>query len=398
MKIFLIELPSKREVEILSETTFLGRTDDNQISIKNSIVSKKHCKIFIKENDCYIEDLSSKNGTYLNGDIIDTETILKNNDMISLGKSGPIFQFKYKATDTDEINSKILGNGTTKHLFEKKIKKKIIINNKIILSFVIVFLFIMLSLVLGFNILINKGKNRQNLESIQYFENQYKINLTFKEDLSYDIKEVDGKLVSVKQLFIRLMDKYGEENYPTDDYTINKLNYYINYYKDTVTFKEGLERRTIYLPMIEEIFKKHNIPLDLSYIAFVESFYKPEAYNLNSGARGMWQFMIHSGKEYGLKINKTVDERLDVVKSTEAAAEYINDLLAIFGIRSITIAMASYNAGDGFLRWALKKIKDPIKDRNFWYLYNNKLIPYETREYVFKILALIILTENPNIK
>lgn len=399
MKALLIELPLKKEYSIFEDNISIGRNKNNQIVINNSTISKEHCIIFINSNLYYIKDCGSKNGTFVNGERVDNERELYSNDIISLGKTGAIFQFKYRPDDTDDlVNTKIFGDGTTKHLVNKTIKRKITINNKIIFSFIVGFAFILISLAIGLNVFINASKTSENYESFLYFENQYRLNLSLKDDMSYDIKEVNGKLLSVKQIFINLMDKYGEENYDIDDATINKLKYYINYYKGSATFKEGLERRNLYLNTIEEVFAKHNIPIDLSYIAFVESFYKPEAYNRNSGAKGMWQFMSSTGRGYGLVINNKIDEREDVVKSTEAAAEYINDLLAIFGIRSITIAMAAYNAGDEFLRWTLKKINDPIKDRSFWYLYRNKLIPKETREYVFKILALIILTENPEIE
>ena len=103
--------------------------------------------------------------------------------------------------------------------------------------------------------------------------------------------------------------------------------------------------------------------------------------------------MPATAKQYGLQINEIVDERLDPLKCTQAAALYLKDLISIFGKQSFLLVLAAYNAGDGAILYSLKQIHDPTKDRNFWYLYKNNLIPEQTKQYVIKIVALIILKD-----
>ena len=91
------------------------------------------------------------------------------------------------------------------------------------------------------------------------------------------------------------------------------------------------------------------------------------------------------------------DERLDPEKSTEAAAEYFRDLIGIFGGKSsVMLALAAYNAGEGRVMGALKKIADPLRDRDFWYLYRMGYLAEETNEYIPRVIALIILAQNDN--
>ncbi|MCG8571037.1 MAG: lytic transglycosylase domain-containing protein, partial [Spirochaetes bacterium] len=149
--------------------------------------------------------------------------------------------------------------------------------------------------------------------------------------------------------------------------------------------------------MIHQIFEESNIPLEFSYLAFVESQYQPKAKNYSSGAKGMWQLMTATARHYGLKVNRKIDERIDPVLSTRAAAAYLKDLVAIFGINNLTLAMAAYNAGDSAIVYSLKKIENPQADRNFWYLYQHNLIPDETKEYVLKVIAVLILNEYLNL-
>ena len=91
-----------------------------------------------------------------------------------------------------------------------------------------------------------------------------------------------------------------------------------------------------------------------------------------------------------------MDERFDVDKSTHAAARYIRSLILEFGSgNSVMLALAAYNTGPTRVRQAVRKVKDPIKQRNFWHLYQVGALPRETREYVPKIFAAIIIGRNP---
>jgi membrane-bound lytic murein transglycosylase D len=116
-----------------------------------------------------------------------------------------------------------------------------------------------------------------------------------------------------------------------------------------------------------------------------------------AGAAGFWQFTPETAKAYGLKISKGVDERLDIRKATRAACKYIRELILDFGAgSSVMLALAAYNLGPTKVKQAVRKVSDPIKQRNFWYLYRARALPEETREYVPKVIAAMIIARHPD--
>ena len=129
-----------------------------------------------------------------------------------------------------------------------------------------------------------------------------------------------------------------------------------------------------YMPIIEEIFDEHGIPLELKAMAVIESAMNPQAVS-RAGAKGMWQFMYSTAKIYGLDIDSFVDERLDPVESAHAAAEYLKDAYRIFG--DWNLAIASYNCGAGNVNRAIRRSGGR---RAFWDIY--PYLPRETRGYV----------------
>lgn len=150
--------------------------------------------------------------------------------------------------------------------------------------------------------------------------------------------------------------------------------------KQRATSEILLGRTSIYFPLFEDIFKRKGLPLDLKYLSVVESGLRPVATS-RSGAAGLWQFMRPTGRMMGLEINRTIDERRDIEKSTEAAAEYLLHLYERFD--DWTLAIAAYNCGPGNLRKAIRKSGGK---RNFWEI--AKYLPKETREYVPKFIAI----------
>ena len=143
-----------------------------------------------------------------------------------------------------------------------------------------------------------------------------------------------------------------------------------------------------YFPIFEECLDKYDLPLELKYLSIVESALKPEARS-KSGARGLWQFMYPTGKEYGLDVNSYIDERLDPYKSTEAACQYFVKLYDLFG--DWHLVLAAYNGGPGYIQ---RKMISTGKD-NYW-----DLRPYlrrETRNYIPKFIAVSYLMTYPQI-
>ncbi|MCX6246537.1 MAG: LysM peptidoglycan-binding domain-containing protein [Bacteroidetes bacterium] len=148
--------------------------------------------------------------------------------------------------------------------------------------------------------------------------------------------------------------------------------------------KRGLTARIlglsqIYFPLFEEQLDKYNMPLELKYLAVIESALNPVA-NSRAGAKGLWQFMYGTGKVYGLKISSYTDDRFDPVKSTVAACQHLTDLYEIYG--NWSLALAAYNSGAGNVNKAIRRAGGA---KNFWII--QKFLPRETRSYVPAFIA-----------
>jgi membrane-bound lytic murein transglycosylase D len=154
------------------------------------------------------------------------------------------------------------------------------------------------------------------------------------------------------------------------------------------TFRGSLARFDKIRPTMERIFKQHGIPKDLTYLCLVESNANPHAVS-SSGATGYWQFIPDTAKKYGLQVNRYVDERKNLEKSTHAAAQYLRHLYSIFG--DWYLAIAAYNAGEGTLIRLMKN----HEVYTFWDINNSMNIKSETIDYVPKYIATVILAKNP---
>jgi hypothetical protein len=145
-----------------------------------------------------------------------------------------------------------------------------------------------------------------------------------------------------------------------------------------------MKRARRYFPFIEKRLKEIGLPDDLKYVTITESGLRPEAVS-SSGAGGIWQFIPSTGEKYGMRKNRSVDERFDFVKATEGAVAYLRSLYEEFN--SWTLSMAAYNAGENKIRREI----DLQKTRNYFYLD----LPLETKRYVYKIAVAKIILSDP---
>lgn len=152
-------------------------------------------------------------------------------------------------------------------------------------------------------------------------------------------------------------------------------------------FEMWLNRLSRYKPLVEKIFLEFDLPSDLVFLSLVESGFNPNAYS-RARATGPWQFMKGTARIYGLRVDQYVDERRDPIKSTVAAARYLRDLYDLFG--AWPLAMAAYNAGEGKVMRALHK----TKAESFWGIIRSKYLKRETREYVPRFMAAMIIAKN----
>ena len=140
-----------------------------------------------------------------------------------------------------------------------------------------------------------------------------------------------------------------------------------------------LGAQNFYMPLFEEALESESCPLELKYLPVIESALNPSATS-RVGAAGLWQFMVTTGKQYGLEVNSLVDERRDPIKSSFAAAKYFKHLYAQFG--DWTLVIAAYNCGPNNVNKAIQRAGG---SRDYWQIY--PYLPRETRGYVPAFIA-----------
>lgn len=168
-----------------------------------------------------------------------------------------------------------------------------------------------------------------------------------------------------------------------------EVDRFINHFRSSrMAFSSVLDRTGRYFDLMRMIFSENNLPEDLVYLSVIESGLHPDATS-RSGAKGFWQFLESTGRQYGLVINRWVDERRDPVKSTYAAARYLSDLYGKF--QSWLLAQAGYNAGENAVEQAVKK----GDTTDFWELARKGMLRKETRNFIPKLMAAILIGKNP---
>lgn len=164
------------------------------------------------------------------------------------------------------------------------------------------------------------------------------------------------------------------------------VRYFSTDLKDKI--QRSLHRSTPYKSMIDQVLAERGLPSGLAWLPVIESAFVPTLTS-RAGAHGLWQFMPETAREYGLRVDWWIDERADPVKSTRAAARYLEDLHGMF--RDWPLALAAYNAGPGRVRRALQA----HGASTFWELADAAALPRETRGYVPTFYATLVLVNDP---
>jgi membrane-bound lytic murein transglycosylase D len=159
--------------------------------------------------------------------------------------------------------------------------------------------------------------------------------------------------------------------------------------KERRYFEEGYMRSGLYREMILEELRKEGLPEELSWMPLIESWFKVKALS-KARALGMWQFISSTGYRFGLERDRWIDERLDPLKSTQAAVKYLIELHSFFG--DWTTAMAAYNCGEIRVQNVIRTQRIDYLD-NFWDLYRQ--LPVETARYVPRLIAALLIINNP---
>ena len=241
-----------------------------------------------------------------------------------------------------------------------------------------------------------ESQERQLIEEELSGENENKFSAGFEDYVSESVDTMLGKWYMHRQskipgrevynmdsvmfttnipdsvLMKRLVDMNSFISLPYNETVKNFMILYSEKMPTRMTEMLGLAQ--YYMPIFEETFRAHGLPLELKYLAIIESALNPRAES-RVGAKGHWQFMYRTAISYGLRIDSYVDERMDPFASCEAAALYLKDAYRIFGDWSL--AISSYNCGSGNVNKAIRRAGGK---RDFWSIY--EYLPRETRGYV----------------
>ena len=448
----------------------VGRDSSNDVVLDGAeagIVSAWHLEIR-KEGGIYrLFDLSSTNGTFIDGKRV-TETTLRPGSLITLGPDGPQFQFELEVSSSQDLAQTLVapeapvqasspvgkvsiiaqpadrpfdkeqeallseavrkarqarrsGIGGQTALIMREVLGKAIHRSSRKFKLVIGLLVLTLISVVAYGTwtIQNLKKQKTNIDSqihqieaeLQAAGNDPKRVDALVEELSKyqnQAREMQRNLLyrlgvrSEEQDFIEseikaLMAEFGAEEYSLPPEFADQVRGFIRRYQrqDRENMERALGRSRKELETARRQLQDDNLPPDLAYIVLVESaFIKGSA--SSAGAVGLWQFTPLTARAYGLKVTDKVDERLNAQKSTQAAGRYIRELILDFGAgSSVMLALAAYNLGPGKVKRAVRTVNDPIKERNFWYLYRVRALPPETRSYIPKIIAAIIVGRHP---
>lgn len=159
-------------------------------------------------------------------------------------------------------------------------------------------------------------------------------------------------------------------------------------HRDRKRFERFMKRGALYKTLIEDILVENGVPSEMFYLAMIESGFARGARS-TARAVGIWQFIPSTARLYGLRVDREVDERLDIIRSTRAAARYLKDLKGEFG--SWYLAMAAYNCGVGRMRKAVHR----NRTRDFWRLARRDALPDETANYIPKFQAAMTIARAP---
>jgi soluble lytic murein transglycosylase-like protein len=440
---------------IRCELTRIGRSGDNDIVLDDPRVSSHHLEIRFVDGVYRLLDLDSTNGTYICGERV-SETALVPPVSFQLGNSGPELHFllEHAAPDPDqtivmanappleEPNSVPSISEEQEQLLSRAVARarrarhsgafdqtasimRVMLEEALHRSsrkfkITIAVLVFALGGVSAYGALEVReltaqkrtldakmqkieirleqsgrqpAETEQLLDRLDEFQSQEK---HLESAVFYQIgpgREEDPVIRGIRTL----MAEFGAETYSIPPEFLDSVNGFIARYRgpDRATTEHALGEARPNVEVMREVFQQQNLPPDLAYMAVAESGMRAGETS-PAGAVGWWQFTPVTAAHFGLRVDGQADERRDVRKSTLAAAKYIRELILDFGTgSSVMLALAAYDLGPAKVKQAIRRVSDPIRQRNFWYLYRTRALPPETRDYVPKVIAAMIIARHP---
>jgi soluble lytic murein transglycosylase-like protein len=435
--------------------TTIGRAAENDIVLLGPdaiVVSARHAELRQEDGRWRIRDLGSTNGTFVNRERV-TETALDPPCTIQLGKGGPELAFTTSeiAAPPAELDRTIaapatldaapLGTEQDRLLRGAIVRARLARRAGLLnqtgaimreamataiqrssrrLRNAIALLIFLLAAVTGYAGLRIYRLNRSKAEidsRIAAIEQKLAAPAQSQDQADQLAAELDryqnlGRELQ-KNMFYRLRTReredfldheirsllveFGAEVYSIPPGFRDAVNRYLEQYRgpDRPNMQRALTDARPAMQRVRATLAENNLPPDFAYMILVESALDP-AQRSSAGCAGLWQFTPSTARAFGLRVNGQTDERMTVEKSTLAACKYIRDLILDFGSgSSVVLALAAYNLGPSKVKQAIHHVSDPIKQRSFWYLYRVRALPDETREYVPKVIAAMIIGRHP---
>jgi len=417
---------------VFNKSFCIGRGSECSIKLDDGIVSRKHVEFYYDNDKWWVSDLTSSNGTYINGKKISTVP-LENDTKIEMGKDGPVVNVILHSEKRTEHSNKMDGSSVNHYInhyfsenqnghelgdhtrmirqaFEVVQKKRSKKYKYVILIIAVLFLISGGYAVYQYH---NNSKQRELAENIFYKMKSMELELSklsktvmtsgdkkaieVINKIRKDHLEMGGKydqfidklgiydMDEKTKIIFRMARIFGECELNIPQEFIDEVKNFIGKWHTSNRLINAIKRAKVsgYNEIIVERMSKYHLPKQFFYLALQESDFKPKIVGPKTKygyAKGIWQFISTTAIKYGLKVGPLLeeplydkrDERFDFVKATDAAAKYINDIYTYDAQASGLLVIASYNWGEhnvgGLVRQYISKMPENPRGRNFWQL------------------------------
>jgi membrane-bound lytic murein transglycosylase D len=433
----------------------IGRSEQSDLQFADRNVSSNHAEVLWHEGQWWLEDVGSKNGTYVNKSAIKGRIPLPVGQDVAFAIDGPIVAFNVEqlpvhtrgedrgatrpivtsqssgipSVDLDVpigdrtriIIGKAVAQVSRKHEQERKTYLTAI-------GAISVLLLCIAAVAIYLHLQVKRLEKLQTAaENIFYSTKEMELKLPRsqygefltkqkKEEIDYEryLEELgisELKLGKETWLIHKMARLFGECDVEMPKEFVDSVKYYIKLWKSTGLYRSciGVAQSNDYTRRITRMLEEQYLPRQFFYLALQESYFDTAACGPpipkldNVYAKGMWQFIPETARKYDLKTGPLLystqfdraDERLNFERSTRAAARYLRDLYNTEAQASGLLVMACYNWGEDRVLEEVKRMPKNPRERNFWMLMKNHWIPWQTHEYVFSILSAAVIGEDP---